>query len=95
MRLQHAEAKNHPVNGFSAPRAGGGTAPVPAGIPQGTPTKDGHLVMSVFCLCNQSVEGFEGCGGRLRRAVVIMVGFAFLNRMCLEYRFPGDIIKYV
>ena len=33
MRPEHAEAKNHPVNGFSAPRAGAGTAPVPGANP--------------------------------------------------------------
>jgi len=32
-RPEHAEAKNHPVNGFSAPRAGAGTAPVPGANP--------------------------------------------------------------
>ncbi|MDO4375207.1 MAG: hypothetical protein Q4D09_07755, partial [Clostridia bacterium] len=26
---EQSEAKNHPVNGFLVPRAGGGTAPVP------------------------------------------------------------------
>ena len=32
-RPEPAEAKNHPVNGFSAPRAGAGTAPVPGANP--------------------------------------------------------------
>ena len=32
-RPQPAEAKNHPVKGFSAPRAGAGTAPVPGSNP--------------------------------------------------------------
>ena len=32
-RPKLAEAKNHPVNGFSAPRAGAGTAPVPGANP--------------------------------------------------------------
>jgi len=41
VRPEHAEAKNHPVNGFSAPRAGGGTAPVPPGIPPSPPNAKG------------------------------------------------------
>jgi len=44
------------VNGFSAPRADGGTAPVTPGIPQGTPTKDSHIYVAVFCIKTAALD---------------------------------------
>ena len=44
------EAKNYPVNGFSVPRAGIGTAPVPGGIPPSPPNKMRHAGAFLFGL---------------------------------------------
>jgi len=47
-----AEAKNHPVNGFLVPRAGGGTAPVTPGAPEGVPNKTDHQTVVCFAIMN-------------------------------------------
>ena len=58
MRPKLAEAKNHPVNGFSAPRAGGGTAPVTPGIPFSPPNKR-DTQESVSFVCEIKEEGIR------------------------------------
>jgi len=56
-----AEAKNHPVNGFLVPRAGGGTVPVTPGAPEGVPNKTPSKWM-VFCYAEKHTQGLEGNG---------------------------------
>ena len=47
---EQSEAKNHPVNGFLVPRAGGGTAPVPPGVPLPAPERTSrHQMAYSFC----------------------------------------------
>ena len=48
-RPARRRAKNHPVNGFLVPRAGGGTAPVTPGIPFSPPNTE-DTQKSVFCV---------------------------------------------
>jgi len=56
------QAKNHPVNGFLAPRAGGGTGPVPPGIPPSPPKAKGAPEGVPFAFQQEERVGFEGCG---------------------------------
>ena len=47
---EQSEAKNHPVNGFLVPRAGGGTGPVPPDEPlHPHQTKKPMHSMGFFC----------------------------------------------
>jgi len=59
VRPEHAEEKNHPVNGFSAPRAGVGTAPVPAGIPPSPPKTKGVPRGAPFVLVRKREGGIR------------------------------------
>jgi len=49
----HRQAKKHPVDGFSAPLAGGGTAPVQTANPSGrvtSPQTSYNQATSFYCL---------------------------------------------
>ena len=59
-RPEPAEAKNHPVNGFSAPRAGGGTAPVAPGNPFLSAKEKRHSFECLFCFKHKRGRG-EDC----------------------------------
>ncbi len=65
----HLQAKKHPVNGFSAPRAGGGTAPVQPANPSGR-AKSPHTSQSlaaIFYCIKSTYHAFRRCSSFSKR----------------------------
>ena len=95
--------KRHPVDGFSVPRAGGGTAPVPPDESHLLRQQQQTSLAEVFCCYDEERERFEGnvpVRGKTIQCIVFELGGLFQllfphlsnNRFCpfAGSFFPSD-----